>query len=1000
EVLIHILSFLDPQTLLTVAALSKRFHALVTSTHAWRSAFVRFFPPPHAQVDDHGSPLAGQDKRYFTRLYTAEESENAWRKEYTHRTRLLRKLGRGTHRGLVVLYPARQGPLSVSHMAASFSSSGIRAVHACLDVQWVNSSDPTSGKIEAPRPAPIWSYDIAPRFRPVQVDHPDHQVAAEMGTTWVMDISEEMGWVMGENVPDGMVQVHPYSQPYLEMHVSTLTPTNFIRPGTDRPYEPEDTDNRFGHKPLVTCLWIAKKRAVVDSTGAAVIVGNSRGFIRVFTIIFGKKTNTIKPVASYCISPGVPIVQVKVDEDFLPRRHRQKRPWLTAINALGEVYYLRTLPGAAVTADWKLVPHTERIATPLYFEVFPEITEGTPDKEKDAKLKQRDNLLLKMDYSMLRELWEGCGMDWFLEVDWAGDNIIAGRKGLQNKDGNAGHLPKITRYHLKTVQPNQPKGLVSIVPSHTASPIPSLQTSIFGGGPVSSGTITPLADQQPADSEASGEAEADAADDDEPAPRIDSWSVTTFFLHNTFTLITCSAIDASPLARLTASEDPTLRASVPGGNARLFAVGTNTGSIFIFNCRAPLDPITLPLRVIHTDSPVITTLGVSSLAVIHGGDDGLVQAWDPLASTEKPVRTIHSRFSARARRRLEQHAGTDTAGLGDNQFAARCLVLDPDPTNLRGIVALGTFVKYWSLQSDALVKKHRKGAATGGGKHASRNAVRTKGEIRDAIVMDQKALKAEKERREKEELKLKKRFGVEKGASAMTEEEMLAYATMISQEAFEQERSRMNELESMNGFKGLGSELGSSTGSNEIFTPSESARSDGTVYETPKEESQEDRDLELALRLSLMEQEGSSVYEHSSNYGTSYDTGKGRWEEDFSPSYQSPAGSSSYNTGNHNPWTTPYLSPQTPSTPSRSKPASRSSFNTPQKKKGWNKVSLDELEQVEKAVGGYADREYRMDTGYHAENSRAFEEDLELAIRLSLQESEAATEEGKGKGRA
>lgn len=825
---------------------------------------------------------------------------------------------------------------------------------------------------------------------------------------------------MGENVPDGMVQVHPYSQPYLEMHISTLTPSNFIRPGTDRPYDPEDTDNKFGHKPLVTCLWIAKKRAVVDSTGAAVIVGNSRGFIRIFTIMFGKKTNTIKPVTSYCISPGVPIVQVKIDEDFLPRRHRQKRPWLTAINALGEVYYLRTLPGAALTADWKLIPQTERIATPLYFEVFPEITERTPDKEKVAKLKQRDNLLLKMDYSLLKELWEGCGMDWFLEVDWAGDNIIAGRKGIQNKDRKAGFLPNIIRYHLRTVQPtNQPKDFIRVVPSHTNSPVPSRQGSIFGGDPVSSGTVTPLANQQPADTE--DNAEGEAGDDAEEAPaRIDSWSPTTLYLHNTFTLLTCSAIDASPLSRLTASEDPTLRASIPGGNARLFSVGTNTGSIFIFNSRAPVEPIALPLRVIHTDSPVITTLGVSSLAVVHGGDDGLVQAWDPLGSTEKPVRTIHSRFSAKARRRLEQHAGTATAGMGDNQFAARCLTLDPDPTNLRGIVALGTFVKYWSLQSDTLVRKHRKGAATGGGKHGSRNAVRTKGEIREAIVMDQKAMKAERERRKKEEMKMKKRFGVEKGASAMSEEEMLAYATMISQEQFEKERSRLNELESMNGLKGLGSEFGSSTGSNEIFTPSESAGSDGTVYETPKEESQEDRDLELALRLSLMEQEGSSNYEHSSNYDTGYDNNDVRWEEDFSsafhhsvhpsPSRQFSAGSSSNNYPTHNPanynlWTTPHLSPktpQTPLTPSWSKPASRNSHsNTPQKKKGWNKVSLDELEEVDRA-GAYGDfrtdREYKMDTGYNAEN-RAFEGDLEMAIRLSLQESEGAAEV-KGKGRA
>lgn len=157
EVLIHTLSFLEPQALLGASLVSKRFHALVNSSQLWRAAFVQFFPPPHVQLDGHGSPLSPQDRRYFTRLCPWDATENAWMKEHMQRTRLLRRLGRGTHRGLQVTYPARTGRLSVSHMAARFTPTGIRAVHASLEAEVVTASDPTTGiaiflHLDFPRP--------------------------------------------------------------------------------------------------------------------------------------------------------------------------------------------------------------------------------------------------------------------------------------------------------------------------------------------------------------------------------------------------------------------------------------------------------------------------------------------------------------------------------------------------------------------------------------------------------------------------------------------------------------------------------------------------------------------------------------------------------------------------------------------------------------------------------------------------------------------------------
>lgn len=172
EVLIHALSFLDPHSLLTAALISWRFHSLVTSSHAWRSAFSRYFPSSLAissspDARESAAFSSSQDRRYFTRLSGPEKNGNAWRKEYILRTRLLRNLAKGrtnistnvttpishnSHGSVVITYPAATGSWSVSHIAANFAPRGVRLLHASVHTPGaVSASDPTIGKIPFPR---------------------------------------------------------------------------------------------------------------------------------------------------------------------------------------------------------------------------------------------------------------------------------------------------------------------------------------------------------------------------------------------------------------------------------------------------------------------------------------------------------------------------------------------------------------------------------------------------------------------------------------------------------------------------------------------------------------------------------------------------------------------------------------------------------------------------------------------------------------------------------
>jgi len=683
---------------------------------------------------------------------------------------------------------------------------------------------------------------------------------------------------------------------------------------------------------------LPKKRngGVCETTGTAVIVGNSRGFVRMFSILRTGGINHVYQNHSFCLCPGVPIAQIKVDEDYLPRRLKQNRPWITVISALGEVYYLRKSPLGSTVKDWQMIPQTARIPTDLYYEVFPDLPDTVSGECLKQNVAERTALLLKMDYYKIRELWQGCRMDWIVEVDWAGENIITGRTGSESYWH--GTLVERADVPLRRYHPRKRESAVS-------------DSFVAGAGVVRRPTDIPSKESLFGDDPGIYTLSAELPEEGRLSDLGDEWLCTELCLNReSFSRITAYGLDNSILARFAAGEDPSLRDGLPGGNGRLFAVGTNTGSIFVFNIRSTTqhEPVELPIRSIHTESPQISTLAVSSLIVVHGGDDGLVQAWDPLGSAAAPVRTIHSKFSARARRRIEQNAG---AAVSDNQFAARSLVLDPDPTNLRGVVALGTFIRYWSFSGYTGSNLNKKRKKIGAGRRGNATPSRVKIQLKADIHSDEIALRKEQERQRKEAEELEKRYGIGSGRTALSEEEMLAYARMISQESYEMESSSRSEVASS--LSGRSADAATPDGLGRI---NRAAVDPGDV------------DLERALRLSLQDVEvnemcdqGDDIWEHASEL-LAMEAGPSRYTLD------------------------PFSLSPSPTASSTSSPR-----RNPPKKAGWEKVSLEDWPSIGSDKG-----KWKQPNPPVEQQKQAFEDDLELAIRLSLQEYEGSGVKGKG----
>lgn len=258
--------------------------------------------------------------------------------------------------------------------------------------------------------------------------------------------------------------------------------------------------------------------------------------------------------------------------------------------------------------------------------------------------------------------------------------------------------------------------------------------------------------------------------------KYDDWRTSQFLLEKLNDApITATAFDMSPSALI--NEE-----NLPGHSSRFMAVGTKTGAIALFDVRSSVSSTSLisnfvhPVRLIFTKSPRITYLALTALQVVHGGSDGLVQVWDPLASTTYPIRTICSQCPNRRR--------------GDpilREEAVGAICLDPEPSKLRGMAAIGNDVRYWSYSSAFAEQTPRdrqrsRRADRNSISHESQSPTPGRSALQDFIINEQQELERERRDEKKENRRRAQRFGLHIFGPETKDAEMIAYAKMLSTE--------------------------------------------------------------------------------------------------------------------------------------------------------------------------------------------------------------------------
>ncbi|CAJ2513539.1 Uu.00g016580.m01.CDS01 [Anthostomella pinea] len=917
EILTHILSHLHPDSHASVALVSKQFYTLVTTPHAWRMAFQRFFPGQDALAASDKNQCAtwGQDDsdivrseiRYFTRL----TPHASWRSEYLLRTRLLRSLSRGKpgsssggigsssrnsqsgKKGSAVLTYNTKLPSMVTHVHATFRTNGKkppRVVHGAADVGVGSTSDPTSGKVEK------WGLDdpfafaqldeVMPQLLPYGVGEGPAAVPN------VMDVSQPYGLVGGEGFPGGRVfyrATGEYRGKYLGEEAG------LIEAHPDIPKIPELSEG-------ICSVWVAKSSSVPSMTQSVVgiMAGSSLGVVTAYALGYdpsGPRYTAGEISARWVLSPGVPIIALKVDDNYSQKRKSLNRVWAVALNALGEVFYLTKPPTplatkskaddstklawyAGRTTYWYLVEATRRQARPdesgrnaVRGAYSPRSPSTDMDLKKDQMVAEAREIERFLHYrpSHFRKVCYGWDMRRRLEVDFAaddehhaGESIFVVDCALEEDQVSA--LRRFTRTVSSDSQPGATPFHASEIPAEVTS-----APSIFGGG--SARSSSPNSSGSPllkrvlsASGKRSSPAESNAV-----KPGMDDWLETACLSKELGTVkITASSVDTSLLALVTSFEDPLkdaagsstsipatptgqARSDIPGRRARLLGLGTDTGKVLLWNMREKHtgDGIQ-PIRIIQTESPEISCLALSALYLVHGGSDGLVQAWDPLASTLDPIRTLNSRSPGRMPRHL---LAVNPTLRNSNLSAVGAIYLDPDPTVLHGVVAFGTFVRYWAYSSSnqAAGRKRRLRHSDMQGRASGR---RHGGGVKGYIAAEAEELRTEQQHKAREQARLRSRFGV--GLGDLTEEEALRYAEIVSQEAFmadEQRRLSASDTGSAADF-----DTTSTTGSMDTVTPEPSVTggfSPPTANTSAPVDTTDESDYELqiqaAIRLSLLE---------------------------------------------------------------------------------------------------------------------------------------------------
>lgn len=903
EILTQILSHLHPDSHGAVALVSKRFYALVTEPHAWRMAFLRYFPGQEALENSSRKPNTAQNQinnesdrvrsefRYFTRL----TSLASWRSEYLLRTRLLRSVARGKPGGnagrigssarsqsskksnAVLTYNSKL-PWMISNIHAVFDNNkkGSRVIVGTTDLCVSTVSDPSTGKVEK------WGLDDPFSFAQLDEMFPDLEPfglgSGPAAVYNVMDVSQPYGMIGGEGFPGG----RPYYRASNELRGRYLGGTDnaIIDMSPEMPKIPELMES-------ICSVWIAKSSTVPSMTQNMVgmMTGSSLGVVTTYAVGYdanGPRYKAGEMTARWALSPGVPIISLAIDENYSYRRKALGRIWACAVNALGECFVLTTTPHvpadtgrkdldsdkaawlAGRSVYWELIESTRRQARPDEMDKNAVRGGYSPRSPCDEMCLSKEQIIaeareiekfFRYEPAHFRRACQHWDMRRRVEVDFAEEIILISRC-YHEKDDPA----EIIRLVRSTVPATGADGTSVGLPTIAT---PFQRTSIFGSGshtPVSGRSSPPIPE-----SRADGSTIASLSEHAE-------WQTVKLSLKKLGKAdISVTAIDSSLYALLARFEDPlngdiqSLKngvmtptakqntGEIPGRRARLFGVGTDQGKILLWNVRDTSHSAIDPVCVIQTESPDISSLAISALYVVHGGSDGLVQAWDPLMSSSEPIRTLSSRSSGRAPRHIVN--ANPALRLADYS-ACPAIFIDPDATSLRGILCFGTFVRYWTYSSTAQTvgRKRRLRHSDMHGRLASR---RQGDAVMGYIAAEEAELRREQQHRAREDARLRNRFGV--GLGDLTEEEAIRYAQMISEEAFLLDEQRRTSASDTGSAADIG-ETNSTSGSLDTVTPDPSLSgrspsigiSPATAHMAADDDDFEQQ-IQRALRLSLME---------------------------------------------------------------------------------------------------------------------------------------------------
>ena len=800
---------------------------------------------------------------------------------------------------------------TITHLHASFEPTESKKLPRFIlgtdEVGWARRTDVNYGKVDG------WGSSDPQTFLQFEERFPGDALwglgaGNTVGVPNVMDLSQPFGMIYGEGSPGGLV----YFRSTDEMRGRFLAFSKGVSvPDLGIPEIPGTMESICSVWIAKSTDFVSMTGGLIG-----ILSGSSYGIVTAYSLgtdgLRDQRLGRGEITARWVVSPGVPIVGISVDDRYGPGRQAEKRCWVVVLNALGEVYYLTDLPGrrralgtkldedslerlawqTGRTVYWQLIEPTRRLArhnpyneVKLHASYSPRSSWEEMGLSKEQLINETKEIERYLRYSPkhFREKCQGWDMKRRLEVDFAAGGVDSRESVIVIEcGGEARKSARIRRFiRCCNIHDGSSPDESRVMGYQHKGPTSWTGNSLVSGS--NSEIIKECLEMSPMETPAS-KTPGSVAESAKWISSLEEWRISELSFGTIKAgEITTSTIDKSTYALLTPAEDPLLKISgssatssltgspieqgfmspsvftTPGQRARFLTVGTKNGTILLWDVRgakpdnAEIVNSLPPVRVIHTDSPQISCLALTALYLVHGGNDGLVQAWDPLASSNLPIRTLNSRFSSRARRRLIQAQSSSEQAVGVNLFAAGAICLDPDPTVLRGMISLGAHLRYWSYSSSAAsqyansrkrrVRRNERRSNNNGGENFSGTG---RGALKDYINNERLELELERDRKKKEADRLAGRFGVGLLGQGANDEEMMAYAKMLSEESFAQdEEKRKGETDSM---RGSGSQaVTSSSSSSPTITPEGSTIHDEYL----------DEDLAEALQRSLTDSIGN-----------------------------------------------------------------------------------------------------------------------------------------------